>query len=239
MELARFSGGGATEEPAGAVTVLRIDPRRFTLVFRGISAEGGQAATARGWCEREGLTAAVNAGMFDTDYRTHIGYLRDGDHRTIGRRNGYLSAAAFGPLREDGPIFRIFDLDETPFEEVENSFRTVIQNLRVVKRPGVQVWKSEGRRWSEVALGEDAAGRALFVFSRRPVAMSEFADLLLKLPIDLTALQHLEGGAQAQMYVKAGGTTIELTGIAGEGPETGVTGVAWPIPNIIGVVPRR
>jgi hypothetical protein len=239
LELARFSGGQVTDEPAGAITILRIDPRRWSLVFRGISISGGQAATARGWCEREGLTAAINAGMFDTDFRTHIGFLRDGDHKNSGRRNRYLSAAAFGPIRTSDPPFRLFDLDDTPFAEVDSSYRTVLQNLRVIKRGGTPVWKSEGRRWSEAALGEDSDGRPLFVFSRRPVAMDEFAEALLKLPIGLTALQHLEGGAQAQMFVKAGGTSIELTGVAGEGPEIGMTGVPWPIPNVLGIVPRR
>lgn len=221
------------------MVILRIDPHRFELVFRGVSSAGGEGATARGWCEREGLVAAINAGMFDVDYRTHIGYLRDGDHRHNPRRNRYLSAAVFGPLL-GGPPFRIVDLDETPLEEIDAAYRTVIQNLRAVRRPGISVWKSGGRRWSEAALGEDTAGRALFIFSRTPVAMDEFIPLLLGLPIGLTAMQHLEGGAQAQFYVRSGGTTLELSGVAGEGPVTTLGGgVAWPIPNVIGIRARR
>ena len=36
--------------------------------------------TAREWCGTYNLTAAINAGMYNDDYRTHTGYLSDNNH---------------------------------------------------------------------------------------------------------------------------------------------------------------
>lgn len=69
-------GGG--DAPASArIAVLRIDPRKWELEVMGTSRtceSGGH--TAREWCERHKFTTAINAGMFKTDYKTHLGYLR-------------------------------------------------------------------------------------------------------------------------------------------------------------------
>ena len=42
--------------------------------------------------------------------------------------------------------------------------------------------------------------------------MHDLNNILLSLPIDLVCAQHLEGGPEAQMYVKVGKTEIEKIG---------------------------
>ena len=59
------------------ITFMRIDPQLWELVFAGISQqeeEGGKKGLE--WCETHKFTAAINAGMFATDYETHVGYLK-------------------------------------------------------------------------------------------------------------------------------------------------------------------
>jgi hypothetical protein len=59
---------------------------------------------------------------------------------------------------------------------------------------------------------------------------------LLALPLDLRNAMYVEGGPEAQLYVKAGDVERELTGIYDSSlvdPDT--TAIAWPIPNVIGV----
>ena len=62
---------------------------------------------------------------------------------------------------------------------------------------------------------------------------------LLALPLILVAAQHLEGGSQAQLFVSAGGETVEFVGgyegtLAASDPGR----TARPIPNVLGVRAR-
>ena len=240
LELGRFPAGQGSGAAAEAVTVVRIDPARWDLQVHGSSARDRPGnLTVAGWCRELGLVAAVNAGMFDIDYRTHTGYLRCRDHVNNPNRNGYQSVSAFGPRRAGLPRFRIFALDETEFAAIDGDYDCVIQNLRLIKRPRENRWQQQPKKWSEVALGEDARGRALFIFCRRPFSMHDLNRILLDLPLDLVCAQHLEGGPEAQLYLQLGEREIELVGTfeAAFGEGEGNT-FAWPVPNVIGVVPR-
>jgi hypothetical protein len=238
LELGRFPLAGLGT-PLAQVQVLRIDPRRWELTLHGLPNDESVGYTAREWSRREGLVAAINAGMYQADYRTHSGHMRaDGTVFSRGT-NGYLSAAAFAPVDPKDPPFRMFDLDEDPLAAVLKRYRRVVQNLRLVKRPGENRWSSQQRRWSEAALGEDREGRALLIFCGVPLPLDRLVEALLSLPLGLVAAQHLEGGTQAQLYVAAGGRTIELVG-GYEGVFSGPDAdrPAWPIPNVIGIRAR-
>lgn len=239
LELGRFRLSGLGSRPA-QVHVLRVDPRRWQLTLHGLPSGDSIGYTAREWARREGLVASINAGMYQADYRTHAGYMRaDGTVYSRGT-NGYLSAAAFDPVSRDDPPFRIFDLDDDPLAAVLPRYRRVVQNLRMVKRPGENRWSPQERRWSEAALGEDSEGRVLLIFSGAPLPLDRLIEELLSLPLGLVAAQHLEGGTQAQLFVAAGGQTIELVG--GDEwafPAPYPNRPARPIPNVIGIRPRH
>ncbi|MFH1144016.1 MAG: phosphodiester glycosidase family protein [Candidatus Eisenbacteria bacterium] len=234
LDLPRYGTGSDS-----ALTILRIDPRQWELRLLSASATPGQELlTARQWCEREGLMAAINAGMFATDGITHVGYLRCDEHVNNGQGNAYRSAAAFAPRSPDLPSFRIFDLDETSLEWLRERYGCLVQNLRLIKRPGENRWSHQEREWSEAALGEDSHGRVLLILSRIPFAMYDLNQLLLSLPIDLVSAQHLEGGPEAQLYVKVGRYEREWVGGYGGGfLMTDASPSAWPIPNVLGIAP--
>jgi len=238
LELGRFPLAGQGSPPA-QVQVLRVDPRRWELTLHGLPSSESGGYTAREWSRREGLVAAINAGMYQADYRTHSGYMRaDGTVFSRGT-NGYLSAAAFDPVDPKDPPFRMFDLDVDSLAAVLPRYRRIVQNLRLVKRPGENRWSPQDRRWSEAALGEDTEGRALLIFCGTPLPLDRLIEALLALPLGLVAAQHLEGGAQAQFFVAAGGQTIELVGgDEGAFPAPYPNRPAWPIPNVIGVRSR-
>lgn len=222
------------------IYILRIDPHRWELVFAGTSQSGkGSTKTAKEWCESHKLVAAINAGMFATDYRTHTGYLKYRDHVNSKYINNYQSVLAFDPVEEmDFPPFKIFDLDESgvTVQTIQNDYRAVIQNLRLIKRSGINVWKQQDRKWSEAAIGEDKAGRILFIFTRNPFSMHDLNAALLKSGIDIIAAQHLEGGPEAQLYIKVGDFELALCGSYETSyNENNSSNVFWPIPNIIGI----
>jgi len=238
LELGRFPIAGV-DHPGTLVHILRIDPRRWELTLHGLPRGDSVGYTAREWSRREGLVAAINAGMYQADYRTHSGYM-GADGAVLSRGvNAYLSAAAFGPVNPADPPFRIFDLDEDPLGSLLPRYRRVVQNLRMIKRPGENRWAAQERRWSEAALGEDRDGRALFIFCGAPLPLDRLIAALLSLPLGIVAAQHLEGGSQAQLFVSAGGETVEFVGgyegtLAASDPGR----TARPIPNVLGVRAR-
>lgn len=215
------------------INAIRIDLQKWDLVFRGISQEAdGPLKTPEEWCEKYSLTAAINAGMYNDDYQTHTGYVRDGEHRSSLHRNNYKSLLAFNPAKgKQVPPARIFDLDQpgVTIDSVLKDYSTVIQNLRLIKRRGISVWPDQGNRWSEAAIAEDKQGRILFLYCPSPVSMHDFNKILLYSDMEIVAAQHLEGNAPAQVYLKTGSTELILS----EDPD-----MMLPLPNIIGIRPK-
>jgi hypothetical protein len=225
------------------IAILRIDPALWDLEVLGTSRTGESSGhTARDWCQQHNLTAAINAGMFEADQKTHLGYLRYREHINNSHQNNYQSVAAFDPRDSaDGSRFRIFDLDVpgVTLQGILKDYASLVQNLRLVKRTGQNQWGQQVRRWSEAALGEDRDGRILFIFSRVAFSMHDLNQELLASDIGLVAAQHLEGGPEAQLYVQAGQTKLEMFGSYETSfREDDNNAAAWPVPNILGVRPR-
>lgn len=243
LDLGTFTIPRGVSNGTAQLVALRIDPAFWTLEVAGRSVgKESKSATAGEWCRKYGLTAAVNAGMFATDYVTHVGYLRHRDRVLSGHRNAYRSVAAFDPRREDLPPFRLFDLDAEGevWTEILRDYRSAAQNLRLIRRPGESVWGPRGMdAWSEAALAEDDRGRILFLFCRAPVTMHHLNSQILALGIGVVAAQHLEGGPEAQIYVRAGGVEVERFGIFDTSDPEADKGNPWPIPNVLGIRRRE
>ena len=218
----------------GLLHVVRIDPKKVELRIGLASREGVKNRTAGEWADGLGLMVAINAGMFETDYRSNVGYLRSGTHLNNARWNKYQSALAFGP----GSALMV-DLDAPDAKKRLAPVPTVIQNLRLIRAGGINVWKPTARKWSEAAVAADEQGRILFLFCRSPLSMKEFGDKLLALPLRITHAMHVEGGPEASLSIRAGGRKIDLCGSYETGfNENDGNARQWPLPNVIGVVQR-
>jgi len=225
------------------ITVLRIDPSRWELELMGAFQTGESGGhTAREWSQKHKYAAAINAGMFLTDGKTHLGYLRSRDQVYNRRLNNYQSVLAFDPHEpQKAPVFRIFDLDSpgVNLQAILADYASAVQNLRLIKHPGLNQWAQQSREWSEAAVGEDGDGRVLFIYSRSPFSMHDLNQELLRAGIGLVAAQHMEGGPEAQLYVHAGDTELEMFGSYETSfKENDENSAAWPVPNVIGVRPR-
>jgi uncharacterized protein YigE (DUF2233 family) len=234
---------GVTEPSAvgdSPIAVVRVDPNGWRLELVGQSATGETSGrSAREWARRHGLAVAINGGMFLEDYTTHVGYMEIAGKVISSRINSYQSVAAFDPHDPaKHPPFRIFDLDVpgVSVQSIRADYGSLVQNLRLIKRPGTNRWSQQDKRWSEAALGEDEQGRILFIYSRTPFSMHDLVRELLASGIGVVAAQHLEGGRLAQLYVKVGDVELELFGAIGSSlGEDGGSTSAWPIPNVLGV----
>lgn len=243
MDFVYITAGKPSQVGDSRIFVLRMDANLWQLEAMGISQTGeSRGRTAREWSKSQKFSAAINAGMFATDLRTHLGYMGSSAHVNNGKVNAYQSVAAFGPRDlKVSPQFRVFDLDApgVSFAEIQKNYSSAVQNLRLIKRPGANQWPQQDRKWSEAALGEDEAGRILFIYSRSPFSMHDLNNELLNAGIGIVAAQHLEGGPEAQLYLHVGTTEMELYGSYETSfREDDSNSAVWPIPNILGVRPR-
>ncbi len=241
LEIAEFELKLPLPSGDSRITVLRIDPKRWNLkILTSKEFAYKSGLSVKEWARLHGLTAVINAGLFLPDHATHAGYMKTPATTHAGRRNGYQSLALFSPEDDTSPPFQILDLDEEEKDltELAQPYRYALQNLRLIKRPAVNRWKPQLRRWSEAALGEDSEGRALFIYAPEPIGMHQFNEALLSLNIGVVAVHHLEGGRQAQMYVRHGDYEKAFSGsteVSIIEKDLGISG--WPIPNVIGIVP--
>lgn len=240
LELGEFNASKPSFVGDSKITVVRIDPILWDLELIGVSSTGESTGkTTRQWCDKYGLVAAINAGMFGADYRTHLGYFRSREHVNNSTFNAYQSVAAFSPkVGKDLPVFRILDMDEPGIikAKILSDYSSVVQNLRLIKRPGKNRWSQQEKIWSEAALGEDSQGRVLFIFCRSPYTMHDFNQELLALDIGLVAAQHLEGGPEAQLYLHIGNVEYEMFGSYETlFCENDSNNFPWSIPNVLGV----
>jgi hypothetical protein len=221
----------------GNIHIVRADPAQATLKLLLASERDKKLRTTAEWCKDFTLIAAINAGMYETDYLTNVGYLRNGTHVQNGKWSGnYKSALAFDPKRPALPAAIMVDLDEPNARARLRDYRSVVQNLRLLKGNGINMWERTDRRWSEAAVGMDEQGRILFLFCRSPYPMNEFNERILSLGLGITRMMHMEGGKEASFSIKTSRFSRNLAG--GLDPTLPIedsAGEQWPIPNVIGI----
>ena len=222
------------------ITIICINPKLYDLRLLTASELTENALSAQEWVKKYNLICAINAGMFQTDYKSNVGYMKNYDHLNNSKVNSkYFSIAAFNPVDDNFSPCRIFDSDETDINQIIKSYNTVIQNLRLIKRPGINKWSKQNKKWSEAALGEDRAGNMLFIFSRSPFSMYEFNESLLSFPIEIVCAQHLEGGPEASLYLYHNGVELKRVGSYETDFNENDNNIDyWPIPNVIGLLKK-
>ena len=238
LEMGEFASPVPSVLGESVITIIRIDPGRYSFRLLCCDELGHSKLTAVEWTWKYNLVGAVNAGMFLSDHKTNVGYMKNFEYLNNPKINSsYHSVVAFNPVDTVQDPFEIFDIDETDIQDISAKYHTVIQNLRLIKSPGQNRWSQQDRKWSELALGQDKHGNALLIFSRSPYSMHDLNNILISLPIDIDNAQHLEGGPEASLYISHQGTRVENMGSYESGfNENDQILDFWPIPNVIGIV---
>jgi len=227
---------------SAAIHIVRIDPGQARLGLVLASQEKSENKTASQWCKDYKMIAAINAGMYLTDYKTNVGYLRKGNYVQNKKWNKkYLSALAFDPKIPGIAPAVLVDADtQEPGRILDklNNYDSVVQNLRLMKGNGINVWSKSDKKWSESAIGVDRQGRILFIFCRFPYTMWEFNEAIKSLDIGVSRMMHLEGGPIASMSIRTAGTKLDLAGSYESTSNIDDYGSQFAIPNVIGVFER-
>jgi hypothetical protein len=219
----------------GLLHLVRVDPSRATIRARTAAHLDGRPRTAREWCADPHVVAVINAGMYDRDLSTHIGFLRVGDRIGSARWvSKYQSILLVGARHPNLPAATIRDAPPDGHAAGFDGYDTVIQNLRLIRYPAVNVWPQSARRWSEAAIALDRKGRILFLFCRSPFTMHDFNALVTGLPLGVMRAMHVEGGPEASLSVRGPGIAIDLAGSYETGFNDGDDNMnQWPLPNVV------
>lgn len=234
LEMGRFSMPDRGGTAFAAISILRIDPARFELVLLNASANNDVLLTPRQWAESRELVSVINASMFQEDRLTSVSLMRNRDHTNNSYQSKDNTILAFDPTVDNLPAVKIIDRQCDEFEDWKNNYRTLIQSIRMISCKGRNVWRSGRKRSSVSAVGVDVARRVLFIHTENAMGTHELIELLMALPLEISQAMYVEGGPQAQLYVNSGGRTFELTGRLNP-LFVGGSGLAWPLPNVIGV----
>ena len=237
LELGTFAAPTPAAAGDSLIRVLRIDPRRFELRLLNASAPNqGQRLTAREWSLRNDLVAAINASMYQSDYRTSVSLMTASRHTNNPRLSRDKAVLAFDRRDDTVPVAQIIDRQEQDFESLRARYATLVQSIRMVSLTGANVWSQQPTRWSTSAIGMDRRGRVLFIHVRSAYSTHDLINMLLALPIELRNAMYTEGGPEAQLYVRGGETEFEFIG-AHDNPllDANVNTGAWPVPNVVGV----
>jgi len=233
LDLGEFTSPRPSEGGDSIVRVLRIDPKRFDLKLLNASAPGeDQARTARDWCARDGLVAAINASMYQIDQRTSVSLMKTRTHVNNPRLSKDRAVLAFDRLDATVPPVAILDRDCEDFDALRDKYGTLVQSIRMISCRRTNVWSQQPRASSAAAIGRDRQGRVLFIHARSPWTTHDLIDILLDLPIGIERALYAEGGPEAQLYVNSGGAEREWVG--GRDNRR-----AWPVPNVVGVARRE
>ena len=236
LAIGDFETAGAKPFQRVSLFIVKIDPNLYQLQLLSVSELGRPALTTQQWSKKYNLISAINAGMFQMDLSSNVGYMKNFEHKNNSHINSsHKSLAVFNPKNETDPAFYIHDLDKINVDSILARYHTAIQNLRLLKRSGENRWKKQNEKWSEAALGQDADGNMLFIYSRRPVSMYDFNQALLRLPINIVCAQHLDGGPHASLYFSHNGETYNYHGAATITDDSNDVIQGIILPNIIGI----
>jgi hypothetical protein len=240
LEIASVSIGQPSPVGDRKITVLRIDPVNWEFSILAASAKDKKARTAKQWATEFGQTAIVNAGMFQADGLKNVGFMKIGDHMNNPKFNDDNTIVVAEPTDSKLPHFQIIDRECQNWQQMVSQYRFATQGIRMIDCKGNNRWSQQPRLWSMVVMGMDKSGKALFIFCRSPYSVHDFIEILMALDLNIKNAMYLEGGPEASFYLKTTEKEIEQFGSYETGFfESDANNRAWPIPNVIGIRPRK
>ncbi len=221
------------------VRVLRINTKYYRLGLFNASEPGqGHLLTAKQWCQKNGLIAAINSSMYREDYKTSVSYMRTKDFTNNSRLSKDKTILAFHPKKKGVPEVKMIDRECENFKTWKNNYHSFVQSIRMISCKGKNVWVQQSEKWSTAAIGTDNKNRILFIHVQSPFTTHDFINILQKLPLGIKRAMYVEGGPEAQLYIKNGKSEYEFTGISNRAV-VNANGISWPIPNVVGVIKKE
>jgi len=237
LELGVFKAPRPSEIGDSKIRVLRIDPQHYQLKLLSASAfEKGRPLTAKQWSQQHGLVAAINASMYQEDYRSSVSLMRTKAHINNPRLSKDMTILVFDRKTSDVPRVKIIDRQCEDFKVWRKKYSTMVQSIRMISCTGRNVWTQQPQKWSTAAIGIDQQDRVLFIHVGSPYSTHDVINILKLLPLDISRAMYAEGGPQAQLYINTGDHEQEFVGnYEIEIQEDMEKLISRPVPNVVGI----
>ncbi len=241
MDMACLSYGGENSANLPLVIrVLRFDTAFFDFILCSARWERSRPRNIREWAELRHMSAAINAGMYQTDGLTSTGYMRRGElvnNARVVRRYGSFFVS--GPRSADLPRAAVLDRERDDWQRLLPQYDIVIQNFRLMGPGGRQLWPKDGPRHAIAAIAEDLHGHILFLHCQQPVSVYEFVEALTAHDgLHLDTAMYMEGGSEATLALRISNDICVWSGNTPASYMFPGLGNDSPIPSVLGVVPR-
>jgi len=236
-----FPAPRPSESGDSIVRVLRIDPQYFKLRLLNASApQHGRSLTAREWCQRNGLVAAINASMYQKDLKASVSLMRTKSHVNNPRLSKDMTILAFDRKTVEAPPVKIIDRQCEDFNAWKKKYGSFVQSIRMISCTGENVWTQQPNKWSTAAIGIDHHGRILFIHVRSPYSTHNLINMLQELPLNISRAMYAEGGPEAQLYIRSVTQELDFVGSYEiDFSQSQGSRFARPVPNVLGISKRN
>ncbi len=239
LEFALLDGGHWCRAGSANVAVLRLDPARVDLHVRHCSQrKDGLPLGVVGWQRESGATVVFNAGQFYPDL-TYMGLLVSGGRTISSRPHPTFRAALVASRIPGGGGAKVLDLERHPLDTRAPGWREVAQSFMLIDEAGAVRVRRSDRVANRTAVAEDQRGRLVVIVSEGGYTLYDFAEMLKRLPLDVTHAMSMDGGSEAQLVVRGPGLRYASFGRwERDGDEAGIPAAATPLPAVIEVRTR-
>ncbi len=220
------------------ITVVKVDPQRYSFRLLCATQYGKESLTTKEWALKYQMLVAVNAGMFQQNGLTSVGFMKNFGHVNNPRLSSANTILAFNPVDENFPEIQLVDRECQDFNYLRQKYQSFVQSIRMISCTQQNVWSRQDSKWSTLAVAMDTQGNILFLFNRTPLSVHDFIEILLSLPLSLKSAMYLEGGPQASLYLSTSTITLERYGVWG-GLEKNPLPFPLPVPNVIGISKKQ
>ena len=220
------------------IRVLKIDPKLYSFHLVNASSPGeGHLMSVREWSKKHNFIAAINASMYQADNFTSVSLMRSKNHTNNPTLTRHKAVLAFKAQQHTKlPGIYLYDRECEKFSDIKPLYTSFVQSIRMISCKGKNVWKPQPEKFSTAAIATDKAGNILFLHVRSPFATHDLINVLLKLPLNIKTCMYVEGGHQAQMYIRTPKREYILLGrYRSEFSGYARAHFGWPVPNIIGI----
>ncbi|HEY6866099.1 MAG TPA: phosphodiester glycosidase family protein [Candidatus Eisenbacteria bacterium] len=236
-EFAIFRGDRWCKAGPAEIAALRLDPARVRLRVRHYTLmPAARPLNIVEWIDGTRALAVFNAGQYYEDL-SYMGLLVC-DGRVVSRalHPGFKAALVAAP-DSGGPAARVLDLTEVPLDPAHPGWREVAQSFMLFDHTGAVRIRRSDRIANRTVVGEDRHGRLVVVTSEGAYTLSDFAALLMSLPLDLSHAMCMDGGYEAELCVRAGAFRYASFGHwSGDGEGADSPGATTPLPAVVTVI---
>jgi len=221
-------------------TILKIDPKVYDFSLFSAKEKTEYTRTAVQWAKDKKQIAIINAGMYQMDHATNLGYMKDFGFTNNARVNKNNTIVAFNRVNDSVPEFQIIDRTCQNWQVLKHSYHSFSQSIRMIDCNQKNRWSQQKKQWSTVAIGTDKKGNVLFIISRSPYSVHDFNAILLKSHLNIYNLMYLEGGPEASFYLNHPNKKTAIMGSFETGfNENDRNNRFWKIPNVIGISKKQ